>query len=330
MTVSVVVPIYNTEEYLRQCLDSIVGQSYFDLEIILIDDGSTDSSPSICDEYALRDKRVKVIHKKNEGVSIARNTGVDASAGEYLAFVDSDDVLDLQMFERLVNNAQKYNAEISVCDFGSVGGVAVRKSEETICMDSNRALKHLYLDKEICFVSFCGKTFKRELFANVTIPSVRCAEDNYVLYKLLLKAESITFDNRKMYFYRYRENSATKMFDAASAEDFRAFGEQMELWKALGRKDLHRMCFIRGFKRLFMTMDCASNARKSEDFEVAMKNAYDKFVNDNLEHVRIGFLEKRMHRTDWFDGKKHHIPFYYIRIKDYLRNFCFLRKYSLK
>lgn len=113
--VSVIVPIYKTEKYLRRCLDSIVNQTYKDLEIILVDDGSPDNCPVICDEYAKKDSRVKIIHQKNAGVSVARNTGIDTMSGDYVAFVDSDDWIDDVMIERLMNYVSKYNLDMAKC-----------------------------------------------------------------------------------------------------------------------------------------------------------------------------------------------------------------------
>ena len=110
--VSVILPIYNVELYLKECIESVIGQSYKDLEIILVDDGSTDQSPYICDEYAKIDRRIKVIHKKNGGLGYARNSGMKVATGEYVAFVDSDDYVDLDMFESMYNSAKKYDADL--------------------------------------------------------------------------------------------------------------------------------------------------------------------------------------------------------------------------
>ncbi len=331
MKISVIVPIYNTAEYLHTCFQSIINQTYDNLEIILIDDGSTDASPEICDQYAAKDPRIKVVHKKNEGVAVARNTGVSIATGDYLAFIDSDDFIDLKMYERLVNNAKKHNADISICDFTSTTSDEVKCQyiDGEVKLDSSRALKHLYIDMDMCFVIFNAKIFRRHLFDDIIIPSVVCAEDNYILYKILLKTDSIVFDKSKLYMYRYRENSATKTFNESSSEDFRAFGEQMYFWEQQKRMDLHRMCFVRAFKRLVMTMDCSRNAKKIDGFDEMMKAAYTKFLNDHIASVKIGPIEKRMYKTDWFDGKRHTVPFYYIRIKELLRNYRFLKKYSL-
>ena len=115
--VSVIVPVYKVEKYLDKCVESIVGQTYKNLEIILVDDGSPDNCPAMCDKWADRDSRIKVIHKQNGGVSSARNAGIDAVQGEFIGFVDSDDWLEPDMYDCLVKNALEYNADISRCGY---------------------------------------------------------------------------------------------------------------------------------------------------------------------------------------------------------------------
>ena len=115
--ISVIVPIYKVEPYLRECVDSILGQTHGNLEVILVDDGSPDACPAICDEYAARDARVRVIHKTNGGLSDARNVGLDVARGEWVGFVDSDDVVEPTMYEVLLSCAQKAHAQIAVCNF---------------------------------------------------------------------------------------------------------------------------------------------------------------------------------------------------------------------
>lgn len=118
--ISVIVPVYNVEKYLSKCIDSILAQTYKNLEIILVDDGSPDNCPKICDEYAKKDNRIKVIHKENGGLSAARNVALDIAKGEYIGFVDSDDFIAEDMYEVLYNLAEKYNAEISSVSFYKV------------------------------------------------------------------------------------------------------------------------------------------------------------------------------------------------------------------
>ena len=115
--ISVIIPVYKVEKYLDRCLESIVNQTYKNLEIILIDDGSPDNCPAICDEYAQKDSRIKVIHKANGGVSSARNKGIDVATGDYIGFVDSDDWIEPDMYETLIKNAEQYNSDISRCSY---------------------------------------------------------------------------------------------------------------------------------------------------------------------------------------------------------------------
>ncbi len=331
--ISVIVPIYNTEKYLIQCLDSIINQTYRNLEIILVDDGSEDESPKICDEYASIDDRIKVIHKKNEGVAKARNTGISVSTGDYLAFVDSDDVINLVMFERLLNNAINNDADISICDFSSDlsdSNNPMNISDTVVSFDKHIALKHLYIDMDFCFVSFCGKLFPRRFFDDIVIPSFACAEDNYILYRLLYKAKNVVFDKSKLYVRRIREGSATQTFNESSSEDFRAFSEQMYFWEKEKKMDLHKACFVRCFKRLVMTMDCAKGGTKAEGFDQIMKQSYEKCIREHMKKVKIGPIEKGMYLVDWFDGKSHLMAYFYIRIKNYLRNYSFMKKHSLR
>ena len=118
--ISVIVPIYKVEHYLPKCIDSIIHQTYQNLEIILVDDGSPDNCPEICDEYAKRDKRIKVVHQENGGLSAARNSGVEMANGEFLCFVDSDDYIHPKMYEILYKNLKKFKADISICDYNVV------------------------------------------------------------------------------------------------------------------------------------------------------------------------------------------------------------------
>ncbi len=115
--ISIIIPVYNVERYLRECIDSIIAQTYKNLEIILVDDGSSDKSGEICDEYSKKDSRIKVIHKKNGGLSDARNVALDIAKGDYIGFIDSDDYIEKDMFQILYNLAEEYNAEISSISF---------------------------------------------------------------------------------------------------------------------------------------------------------------------------------------------------------------------
>lgn len=181
--ISVIVPIYHSEPYLDKCIESLVNQTYCNLEIILVDDGSPDNCPEICDEWAKKDNRIQVIHKENGGVSSARNAGLDAASGEYIGFVDGDDIIDNDFYEFLINEAEKNNADISACSFkyynpdgslykeedGYIDKPAIFSSEELLCEYYSRCIGQ--------WVSFCNKIIKCELFNSLRFPQGRIFED---------------------------------------------------------------------------------------------------------------------------------------------------------
>ena len=147
-TVSIIIPVYNIEEYLPRCLESVLGQSYENLEVILVDDGSTDQSGKICDYYASQDKRIQVIHKKNEGVSIARNTGLDIATGEFIGFVDGDDLVEKDMIKILVQNSLKYEADISICQMDTInvdGTIDPMYEHESGVLECDDIIKKFFL-----------------------------------------------------------------------------------------------------------------------------------------------------------------------------------------
>ena len=213
--ISVIIPIYNTEQYLSECIESILCQTYKNLEIILINDGSTDSSGKIADVYACKDSRIKVIHKKNEGVSEARNCGINCSSGEWIAFVDSDDTVPEYYFEYLLTKAIKNNADIAMGISNSMdeyGNIACSKPVECSVevFDRNDAIYHLI--KADLFGCGINKLYRKHVFDGVRFnEQYRINEDYLVNYSCFSIAERILYSNRRMYNYRERKGSASRM-----------------------------------------------------------------------------------------------------------------------
>ncbi len=329
--ISVIVPVYNIGKYIGRCLESIINQTYDNLEILVIDDGSKDNSGEICDHYAQKDGRIKVIHKENGGVSSARNLGLKMATGDYISFVDGDDYIDNRMYEILLNNLVSTKSDISICDFMTTGV----DDDKTIFINniyelSNEdAIKHLYIDKDLTFVSLCSKVYKIEIFHNVIMPCISCAEDNYILYKLLYKSNKIVYTPSKLYKYYQRGNSAVHTFDESSANDFEAFDIQMEFWKSQNRMDLFRLCFERNFKRLIMTLDCSGSAQKCDNFNDILKNKYEKTVKKHIKNLKVGPIEKKLYLVDWTNEKNHYLSLLYIRLKMLWRNYKFLKNNNL-
>lgn len=210
--VSVIIPIYNVEKYIRKCVDSIIRQTYKNIEILLVDDSSPDQCPLICDEYAKKDQRITVIHKNNGGLSDARNAGLKIAKGEYVAFVDADDYVDDNFIEILLNTAIKENADISVCSYYKVYKhkiVAPTKSISSTVLNNIEAMRDIFTIPSLCEVMAWNKLYKRDLFThnNILFPIGKIHEDNFTTYKLFYYSNSIVFTNQPLYYYVQREGS---------------------------------------------------------------------------------------------------------------------------
>lgn len=213
MLISVIIPIYNVEKYLEQCLESIINQTYKFLEIILVDDGSTDSGGKICDEYAKYDARISVIHKANGGLSDARNIGLENAHGDYIGFVDSDDYINADMYEKLAEACTTYNADITICGrrcFDSKGGSYQSFVLETpLIMDSKEAIIRLLLNDSLDSAAW-DKLYRKHIFENIRYPFGVLHEDLSVTSMLFGKAECIVHIGTQEYNYRLRPGSITK------------------------------------------------------------------------------------------------------------------------
>ena len=211
--ISVIIPVYEVEKYIEKCLDSVINQTYTNLEIILVEDGSKDNSSKICDEYAKKDKRIQVIHKENAGVSSARNTGLDKANGKYIAFIDSDDYVDKEYIEYLYNEITKNNADISIC------GTIDIDENENVCKESKKIEKTLNLEEtlqellqEKYYSSVVwAKMYKAELAKKVKFnENLKIAEDFDYLYNIIKNLEKTRVNTTKsLYYYKIRTNSAT-------------------------------------------------------------------------------------------------------------------------
>lgn len=207
--ISVIIPVYNVEKYLKRCLDSVINQTYKNLEIILVDDGSTDNSGKICDEYAKNDKRIIVIHKENGGVSVARNIGLDIGTGDYVNFIDSDDWIDLKFFKKLYDNLLKSHADISCCDYIRTEKYKNLKKEFLNYMDYyGENILEVYLEKEL--TSPCNKLYKKELWQNIKFPANKTNEDICTIFKIFLKSKIVIYTEEKLYYYYKHSDSTTK------------------------------------------------------------------------------------------------------------------------
>lgn len=219
--VSVIIPVYNVRKYLRSCIDSVRKQTYAELQIILVDDGSSDGSERICDEAAEEDERIIVIHRSNGGLSSARNTGIDVAEGRFICFLDSDDWLDERYIEKLYGLAIDRDADISVCSYIRVpSGETAEKdnlkviAEEIHEYDNVRAVREVIEQKSVESVVW-NKLYKRNLWDEIRFPEGVLHEDEFVTYKLLWKAAGIAETNSVLYYYRQRKDSITETVNEA-------------------------------------------------------------------------------------------------------------------
>ena len=219
--ISVIVPVYNVESYVAECIESIQNQTYMNLEIILVNDGSTDASGDICDQYAAYDERIKVIHKENAGVSAARNTGIEAANGDYIAFVDSDDYIAPNMYEDMLRILKENDLDILECTaFRDKGGEIIEGCNDGSLEIFNRdeALKMAMYD---CFVAVWSQLYKRSAIDDVRFPVGRKFEDTAVSYRFITNTKRVGHINHCYYYYRLNLNSTTQTsFDPKSRWDF--------------------------------------------------------------------------------------------------------------
>lgn len=256
--VSVIVSIYNVEDYLNKCIDSIINQTYKNLEIILVDDGSLDNSPQICDEYSKKDNRIKVIHKQNGGLSDARNHGIEISTGKYLCFIDSDDYIDKQMIEKLYQNLKGNKSDISICNFYEAyqnGKLNYQHfPNEKLKVSGNNKFYNIYNDYGISTIIACGKIYKKELFNDIRYPIGRVHEDEVIVIDILEKTNIISYIDEPLYYYVQREKSITKTFNLKRLDIIETHEKRIKYFEKLDKNllKLEYFSYIKGLTKIII------------------------------------------------------------------------------
>ncbi len=305
--ISVVIPIYKVQDYLPQCVDSIIGQTYKNLEIILVDDGSPDDCPMICENYAQQDERIIVVHKKNGGLSDARNVGLTMAKGKYITFVDSDDYVRKDFLQSLYDAVIEKDADISLCDYISVpetGGDFTFTENYTLTVYNNReALKRTYLAVKhgMEFVAW-GKLYKTELFLNNSIlyPKGKIHEDTYTTYLLYYYSKKIVFIDDIYYYYRIRSGSImTTAFNlkklvaidaTALASDF--FEEKGEVQLYGLAVNLHLKTVLKMYYELSVRYDKEDKCDQKKTVLECYRNSCAKYLKKAPIYMVQKFLYK--------------------------------------
>lgn len=294
--ISIIIPVYNSEKYLRACLDSVLDQTFTDFELILVDDGSPDRCGGICDEYADKDERVRVCHIENSGSSAARNYGIDRARGKYLGFIDSDDYIDKDMYRVLYDNLKKEDADLSMCGLYDVyGGEIINMVEKPIyrTMDAEETILTV-MEAKLTSVTPVNKLYKKELFEGIRYPvGEDSGEDASIIVELLLRCKKTVMTTEQKYYYIHREGSiTTRDFKLSDKSVIRAYKKNYNLIKehvpSLIPVARMRICWA-----YFFVLDKLLTSGNRREYREEEKELVD-YLRD---HMRFILQDKRFNRS---------------------------------
>lgn len=316
---SVIVPVFNVEKYIRECIDSIINQTYTNLEIILIDDGSEDNSGKICDEYAQIDSRVIVIHQNNAGQSAARNAGMRIAMGEYIGFADSDDWLHNDMYHKMMLSAIKNEADIVECHSANFidGGKAeyTRNNEGNILSSGKEALERLVYPRKIAerpSYAVWSKVYKRELIEDELFPEGYIHEEYFYDAKVFLKAKRYLVLKDTLYFHRIRENSTTtSKFSEKDLDKLKLIKQRIAFLTDKGDEALAKYSEMEYFRieLLYYARACeVNNVAVADLLKEELKKNKNKILSWDMAFMRrldmsIFFFSGRLYCA-WYRHKK--------------------------
>ena len=283
--ISVIIPVFKVEKYLEKCIKSIVNQTIENLEIILVDDGSPDQCPKICDYWASKDSRIKVVHKKNGGLSDARNAGLDIAKGEYISFIDSDDWVALDMYEIMLKAMKEENADICACGImGCYQNKNVPMPIRPIVGDSKSIFSMLYSDA-LYPVATWNKLYKRKCWLDLRFPEGKICEDAFTTYKLIAHANCIVQIEDILYFYRIRSNSImTSKFNVHKMDEEEAWRENY-IFIEQNYPELKKMAYdfyLQRVNKLIHSMDVLERIEFKKEYEYL-----HQILKENLFYILI-------------------------------------------
>ena len=295
--ISIITPVYKVEKYIHRCVDSVLNQSYIDFELILVDDGSPDNCPAICDEYAKKDSRIKVIHKDNGGSSDARNYGLDICSGDYITFLDSDDFWHKDYLKIMLDYLQKYNADIVQCCFEKGTGeffLQTTSKNKIKILNKYEALKD-YSYKVIPW----SKLYKKDIIGNIRFPIGIICEDDATYYKFVYNANKIAIISDILYYYYQSPVSITRNNNNFLKEDFiKVYEERIDFFEDKNEKELVELSKVRYCLVLLLTyLHCRSikNNTNNTDlflikFNLLYKNIDKKYISAKLKILFYMFI----------------------------------------
>lgn len=297
--ISIIVPIYNVEQYLDKCVESLVNQTYKNLEIILVDDGAKDKSAKIADLWSIKDDRIKVIHKKNGGLSDARNSGIRIATGDYIGFIDSDDWINHKMYEILVNNLEKYNADISVCSIEKVYGEDIIKVNKILnkkidIFTPKEALENL-IDEGTLRQTVWNKLYKREIIKDIYFKVGKIHEDEFWTYQIFGRCKRIVYTDEQLYYYLQRLGSImSKPFSMKRLDGLEARNNRLEYIKEnfpeltiKAKRSLFFSCLYQ-----YQSMLKSNHIKNQKNYSQIIQRYIDYSYFDNMEILKLNFKDR--------------------------------------
>ncbi len=311
--ISVIVPVYKVEAYLKRCVDSILSQTFTDFEIILVDDGSPDGSPEICDQYAQKDTRIHVIHQENGGISAARNAGIDwamaHSDSEWLCFVDSDDYIHREYLQFLYRAVTEQNTKIALCGFTQEVEIFCRQ-ENNRYQAYKEAFLPVFLETEIDLYVFgaWNKLYAKELFIEHRYPVGRLREDAFFTHKLLYGNE-LAIVPLPLYFYYINSNGIMNTFSLKNYSDgIDAYTEQRAFWIEKGEKEAYYKTTYFFMQMLYFSLDAL---KKGAPKEVKLRKETKKKLKQlEKECLAAGKMPKKSNLYRWMHPIKWNVRYY--------------------
>lgn len=319
---SVIIPIYNVEKYLRRCIDSVIKQTYNNLEIILVDDGSPDNSGSICDEYARKDQRIKVIHQENAGLSGARNSGISVANGDFITFVDSDDWIDKDMYSQMLQYQRNNDLDIICADTYLVkfSKTEFRPLFESDLVFKGRDALNLILIGKIDNAAW-NKIYRTSIFGDIRYPSRRIYEDVATTYKVFAKASKIGYLKKPFYYYFLKNPNSliATSFNVKSRYDaFVGYKERYEYAKANCEQNVVGVCYRFMIKHALSTL-------------TAMYGSGSKFEAFKYQNIEFVIIESQKSAYSYELGLKYRILLWsFLHCKSIHKIYAYLSGFTKK
>ena len=289
--ISVIVPVYNVEKYIKKTLESLLNQTYENIEIVLVDDGSTDSSSQICDEYAKKDNRIKVIHKENGGVSSARNKGIETARGDYVFYLDSDDTIDEKCLKILKEALERTESDVAVCRVNriDVNGLNVDTDfwiEEEMVLFRNEAVEKTVKEELPNYI--WGKLYRKEIFNGIKFPEGRVFEDRYESVEIISHARQTILCPKALMYYRYTPKSIMEEYNLKKVYDFLYADKHVIRFCKINYpelvKDAESIYFGRYINRWLEVYENAT-AEQIAKYVRRMKSVYREY--HNCKHIKL-------------------------------------------